>query len=410
MKKNKAEAQITLDTRRIKKDDTYPVKLKITFRRTRKYYNTAYDLTEQDWQSVNEPNNRGDKRKQKLKLAEIETKAQACCNEISPFSFEEFESLFFPKIIEHTDLETSFNIYIDELKDQERYGTADNYNSSKVSLLKFKSKISLNEITPQFLNKYEKALLMDGKSPTTVGIYLRPLRAIINLAIEQGLISRDCYPFGKGKYQIPGGRNIKKALSKEELMAVSNYEVSSDSSRALYKDLWMFSFFCNGMNIADICHLQYKNIQDGFILFQRRKNINIYKTNPKFIRVATTESVTAIIEKWQGNGNSPEDYIFPFLDNTMNAFQKKKRTKEITHNLNDNMKVIAKALKINKSVTSYTARHSYATLMKHLGASTEFISESFGHSSVAVTNNYLDSFEHDTVSQYAIQLENIFIQ
>ncbi|HTN37105.1 MAG TPA: site-specific integrase [Arachidicoccus sp.] len=408
MKNNRAEAKITLDTRRIKKDDTYPVKLKVTFKRIRKYYNTTYNLTEQDWQLAKEPNTRGERRKLKLELAEIETKAQACCNEISPFSFKEFESQFFPKVIEPTDLKTAFDIYIDELKDQERYGSADNYNSSKVSLLKFKSKISLDEITPQFLNKYEKLLLMDGKSPTTVGIYLRPLRAIINRAIEQGLVSRDSYPFGRGKYQILGGRNIKKALSKEELMAISSYEASSDTSRAMYKDLWMFSFFCNGMNVADICHLQNKDIQDGFILYQRRKNINKYKANPKIIRVAATESVMAIIEKWQGNGNSPEDYIFPFLDHTMNAYQKKIRTKEITHNLNDNMKAVAKALNINKSVTSYTARHSYATLMKRLGASTEFISESFGHSSVAVTNKYLDSFENETVSQYAIQLQNIF--
>lgn len=78
MKNNRAEAKIILDTRTIKKDDTYPVKLKVTFKRIRKYYNTAYNLTEQDWQLANEPNTRGERRKLKLELAEIETKAQAC--------------------------------------------------------------------------------------------------------------------------------------------------------------------------------------------------------------------------------------------------------------------------------------------------------------------------------------------
>ena len=233
------------------------------------------------------------------------------------------------------------------------------------------------------------------------------MRAIINKAIEDGNISRDHYPFGKGKYQIPTGRNIKKALSKEELTLIANYIPPTGTSQGLYKDLWLFSFYCNGMNVADICHLQNKNNQGKFIIFQRRKTINKYKSSPKYIKDAITSLIQATINKWGAQNSGPDDYLFPILNHSMTAYEHKKRTKEITHNLNDNMKTIAKAMNIDKNITSYTARHSFATIMKNLGASTELISESFGHSSVSVTENYLDSFDNSTLEQFAMQLSNV---
>lgn len=407
MKKNRAESKIVLDTRRRKKDGSYPAKLKITYKRERKYYNTTYNLTEEEWNAVHEANNRGDNRKIKLALAAIETSAQACCGNIKEFTFNAFEKAFFPKSVKSLDLGDAYKQYIDQLKSEDRYGTADNYNSSMISLLKYKKRLKLTDITPHFLKEYEKSLLGEGKSPSTIGIYLRPLRAIINKAMEEDSLSRDYYPFGKGKYQIPTGRNIKKALSKEELIQIINYKPPVGSSQEFYKDLWLFSFFCNGMNVADICHLQNKNIQDGFLIYQRKKTINKYKSNPKYIKVPITDYIQGAINNWRSRNNSPEAFLFPILNHSMTAFSKKKRTKEITHNLNDNMKTIASQLKINHKITSLTARHSFATTMKRLGASTELISESFGHSSVMVTNNYLDSFEETTIKHYASLLQNI---
>lgn len=161
------------------------------------------------------------------------------------------------------------------------------------------------------------------------------------------------------------------------------------------------------MNVADICHLQNKNIQGKFIIYQRRKTINKYKANPKYIKVAITDSIQDTINKWGKPNSAPDEYLFPILNHSMTAYEQKKRTKEITHTLNDNMKTISKALNISKNITSYTARHSFATIMKNLGASTELISESFGHSSVSVTNSYLDSFDNSTLENFAMRLSSI---
>ncbi len=65
-------------------------------------------------------------------------------------------------------------------------------------------------------------MLQDGNSLTTVGIYIRPLRALFNQAIRDGIIAPESYPFGKGRYQIPAGRNVKKALSLNDIEKILN--------------------------------------------------------------------------------------------------------------------------------------------------------------------------------------------
>ena len=69
----------------------------------------------------------------------------------------------------------------------------------------------------------------------------------------------------------------------------------------------------------------------------------------------------------------------------------------LTHLINDHIKAIAKSLNIQKSVTTYYARHSFTTILKNSGASTEFISEALGHSSLSTTKNYLAGFELDAI-------------
>jgi len=86
-------------------------------------------------------------------------------------------------------------------------------------------------ITPVFLNQYEAWMLNNGRSTTTVGIYLRSLRTIYNKGIEAGIVDKESYPFKKGKYQIPAGRNIKKALTIGEIQKIFEYPVKPFTSK-----------------------------------------------------------------------------------------------------------------------------------------------------------------------------------
>ncbi len=114
--------------------------------------------------------------------------------------------------------------YIKKLIQQGRLGTAISYHCSYNSLMTFRSNIRFTNITVNFLYQYEQWTKDRGIAKATQGIYLRNLRAIFNEAIADGIISKEkCYPFGRRKYQIPTGRNIKKALKLEQIEKIYFY-------------------------------------------------------------------------------------------------------------------------------------------------------------------------------------------
>lgn len=242
-------------------------------------------------------------------------------------------------------------------------------------------------------------------SKTTVGIYARALRAIFNEAIDRGLISKENYPFGKKKYQIPTGRNIKKALSINDISKFYYYESEiSNEGEGKAKDFWLFSYFGNGMNMKDIALLKYKNIQGDYIVFERAKTERTRRSSPKPITIYITTEMHEIMAKWGNFKKSEDGYIFPILEPGVSPVRRKELIQQFVKNTNKWTKRIAEKLGIPFKVTTYTARHSFSTVLKRSGASTEFIAEALGHTDVKTTESYLDSFENDIKKQFALQL------
>ncbi len=101
--------------------------------------------------------------------------------------------------------------------------TADVYQTAYYSLSAFAGNIKLRSITPQLLNEYDVWMRDKGKSKSTMGIYIRTLRKIINNAIDNDILSKKQYPFGKNKYIIPSSRNIKKAIDRSILKSIYYY-------------------------------------------------------------------------------------------------------------------------------------------------------------------------------------------
>jgi site-specific recombinase XerD len=106
-----------------------------------------------------------------------------------------------------------------------------------------------------------------------------------------------------------------------------------------------------------------------------------------------------ILNKWGQPSINKNAYIFPHLNNKMSEVQKRKTYQGLTKNINKYVKQIAREVEINKDVTTYYARHSFATVLKRSGAKIEMISELLGHSSVHVTESYLDSFEKEHIQK-----------
>lgn len=266
-----------------------------------------------------------------------------------------------------------------------------------------RKKLAFSDITPDWLQSFEDWMVANKKSITTAGIYLRNLRTILNQAIEDGLLPQTNYPFSKNKYQIPSARNTKKALTISNIKKFIEYVPNTDAEERA-KDLWTFSYLCNGVNVKDIARLKYKNLDSKRISFVRAKTERSTKTNQKSIVVIRIPEINLIINKWGNKNTAPDNYVFPILSENDTLEKEYAKIQQATKTINKYTKRIGKELGFELSLTTYTARHSFATVLKRSGAPVEFISESLGHSSLRTTESYLDTFEDDTKESYQRKL------
>jgi len=404
---HKITTAIVHDTRQKSKAGNSLVKLRVTFRKLQKYYSTGVSFSAQDYHKcMLDPKPKGVFKDYKIQFMEIENKARDIIAGMKTFSFDTFEKKFFSTSSETPTINSYYEKTIEKLRKEGRIETANNYSGSFASMLSFSSKKKLlfEDITSDFLDKYERFMIQGGRKFSTIGFYLRPLRAIFNEAISDQVISNENYPFGKRKYQIPKGVNIKKALTLNDVERIYNFDVPEKSSFAFSKDLWLFSYLCNGINIKDITRLKYKNIANNSITFIRAKTELTTRKNQKSISVVITPEVEEIIQKWGNSDKNPEQYVFPILTDDLTPTQEQAKIKQATKTINKYIKRIANAVGIEKHVTTYTARHTFSTVLKRSGAPIEFISESLGHSNIGVTESYLDNFEQDIKKEYAAKL------
>lgn len=398
------------DTRIKRTDGTYAVKLRVTYNREQKYYPINVHLTPEDWARTQSEKPRNEFKEHKLYFNKIEQRALDIIKELHPFSFEGFEKKFDQRVDRTKDVLTYLDNYIKQLSKDNRSGTADSYQCAYNSFKKYleskgRKKLNFGDVTPDWLKEYESWMLENEKSNTTIGIYLRSLRTIINIAIEDGTLAREFYPFGKRKYQIPSGRNVKKALVISDIQKIVNYKTTTDAEERA-RDLWLFSYLCNGANVKDIARLQYRNIDKTKITFVRAKTERTTKQDLKPIVVMLLPEIKNIIEKWGVKPNKPETFVFGIISKNDTGEEELAKVRQATKTINKYMKRIGKDLTLDINLTTYTARHSFATVLKRSGAPTEFISESLGHKDLRTTENYLDSFEDSVKESFQRQLLN----
>jgi len=395
----KPTANILLDTRRVLKSGKYPAKLTVYYLGVKKRYKLPIELSEGDWVKIKSKRLRDEALKVLKTKLDFYTgeKFENCLKKIDdPFSFEKFEEAYFEKhtlINKSVDVYTAFQTYIDKLEKSDKVGNAEIYTTAKKSLQVFKSKLSFEEITPEFLLAYEKQMLANNLSMAYIALNLRSLRAIFNKAIEVGYVKQEIYPFKK--YKIKKGDNKKKALSIEQLKLLKYHKAETEAQQKAL-DFWMFSFNCYGINMIDICRLQFKNIVDNRIVFTRKKTDHS-TTSSKTIRLAITPEIQQIINNYCNSNQQSESYIFNILPHGIDAKRERKIVQSFTRNINKHMKKICEDLKLGVTVSTYWARHSFATFLKWNGVSIEVISEALGHTDIGTTQNYLDSFEDETL-------------
>ena len=381
-----------LDTAHPKKSGKCPVKIRVTYKRTRWYYPTGKDMTDEEWAAL-------PTTKARMFVAvrkDIESSYQIVRSAVEELAASGGFSLDALNVrlkgVTSDTLNTAFKAKIDGFRQRGQVGTAMVYDTTIKGIERFAGlRIQFSVITQSWIGRYVNFLNEEGKKQTTVAIHLRHLRAVLNDARRCGVITDAQYPFGRGRYEIQEGEGRKLALTLDQIGQIARYDDGSEVTTK-YRDYWLFLYLCNGINVADFVRLRYRDIVNGEICFVRQKTKHTTKVR-KEIQVIIVPQMQTIIDRW-GNIPAPDNFIFPVLDGKEDAMRRKLKTQYLTRAINKRMHAIGEALGIG-SISTYTARHSFATVLKRAGANIAYISESLGHSDLKTTENYLASFERE---------------
>lgn len=382
------------------KDGTFPLMLRVTKDRKRKYVSLGLSLHEKFWDfekgkpKRNCPNKEQIERLIAAKTAEYNDLIVEMTTQQREYTVETLVSHFHNQVRCATVVEL-YDKLIDDMKRGGKLGNAGVYKYSRTSLLKFtgqRLQIPFSDIDAVWLRRYENWLRTSGCGDTTISQLFRTLRSVFNKAVELQLVKRDYYPFDAYKVSKFDTRTKKRAITKEDVRKVIALDLSQGyPSERLARDIFVFSYFGAGINFADIALLKYGNVRDGRVQYVRKKT-------GKPINFLLTEEMRNIIVKYQQQGQTDEDYIFPILDRRVHRTEQQRydRTHKVLTNTNRWLRKIGQRVGI-EHLTTYVARHSFATVLKKSGVNIGIISEALGHHSLKTTQIYLGAFENSQI-------------
>lgn len=284
---------------------------------------------------------------------------------------------------------------IEQYKVNEKCGNRLIYKSSYNSINVFTNgnlEIPFSAIDVAWLNKYEKWLRSKGNKETTMSLMFRTLRSAYNKAIESKCARKSDYPFNDYRISKFDVSTEKRAIAKADVLKFSTdvHSIGKQQYVQLSKDIFIFSYLCGGINFTDIANLTKDNIIEGKRLHYIRQ-----KTG-KLIKLGLSEEALKIIKRYAVESKG---YLFPILNAQLHKtpLQKQNRIHKMLGKVNKNLKLLAAQLGVEANLTTYVARHSFASVLKKSGVNIALISEALGHSDLTTTQIYLDSFDNEQI-------------
>jgi integrase/recombinase XerD len=291
-----------------------------------------------------------------------------------------------------TDFFVLIKSKIKSLKDAGKMGTAKYYNDSlnSISLYETKSKLDLTEINLQWLEGYEEFLKQRNCIASGIAVRMRAIRTIFNKAVMDGTVNLGYYPFKQYKVSKLKGTKKIRSISESELQAIKALDVSHDTYLQLAQNLFMFSYYVGGINFVDMMLLKQSNIINN----GNRIEYIRAKTKGEF-NLKLTPPAKAIIDQYRANAKTT-GHVFPILNiGNVTPTQIANRKHKMLRRFNKDLKTIGLLANIDFDLTSYVARHSFATHLKDKNIPTDVISEALGHQNIMITQTYLKRFGND---------------
>lgn len=259
---------------------------------------------------------------------------------------------------------------------------AERYTSTLNSFIRFREGVDINvrRIDSHLIQAYEEYLKSIGLCPNTTSFYMRNLRAMYNRAIEGGL-ALQCYPFKRVYTGID--KTVKRGISIQVVRRIRNLDLAQYPAMELARDVFMFSFYTRGMSFIDMAFLRKSDLQNGFLVYRRRKT-------KQQMFVKWERPMQAIVDKYDTTG-SP--YLLPLIKGNGNEFDERRQYINSVHLVNKKLRKIGKRLNLPISLTTYVARHGWASIAMSKNIPISTISEAMGHDSERTTRIYLSSLD-----------------
>ena len=388
-----ARIKIILYKSKTYSDGRHPLMIQITHKRITKRISLNRQLFADEWDEESGLPTKGATHYQSITSKVIEKRAtiDRILTEIerekADYHIDEIVNKF-----KSPSVQISFTEYFKEIHDRllktKKYGNAEAYQSALNSLVRFagKENILFSEIDYKFLVKWREFHVGNGNSVNGHNVYLKPIRAVFNRAISEEIISANNYPFKT--YKLSSKPTKKRALAKEDMQKIVDLDLIEDSDLWHTRNLFLFSFFTIGMSWVDLAYLKLSNVKGGRIDYARKKTGKDYS-------IQINEKIDSIL-KYYSKGKKQSEFIFPILFEQDDLKRIRERKNSLRKH-NDRLIKIASLAGITDDITSYVARHSWASIANFSGIHIGVISQGMGHSDIKTTQIYLANFDRSDI-------------
>lgn len=278
------------------------------------------------------------------------------------------------QVVFSTSRDTFSEFLRDYISKVDKYSTRQTFIGTEQKIAQFTKgrPVRFEDITPKWLEDFEAS--MSGLAVNSRSIHLRNIRTIYNKAIKMEVVRQDYYPFRK--FKIKQSATIHRVLTAEELRMLRNYPCEDYQKR--YVDWFFLIFYLIGINAVDLLSLD--KITNGRIEYIRSKTGRPYS-------IKVEPEAMAIIEQYRG-----KKHLLSFAEDY-------KDQRSWLHRLNRVLREIGpceivprkngrpgkkKRTSVFPDVSSYWARHSWATIAAELDIPKDTVAAALGHGSKTV--------------------------
>jgi site-specific recombinase XerD len=374
-----AKLKFYLDTRQCKTGKEAPLKLSIRNNNTSAFISLGISLLPSHWDAKNEKvivhprrqiyNNYIEQQRMNIREIVLDLLLSRKIENMTASDIKKFVEKSLKPISDEEEKETTFIDCFRQFIDlKQKESTKSIYQGTLNHLYKFCDNIEVltfEDINKGWLTRFDNYLAETSPSKNARNIHLRNIRAVFNDAIDDNITTH--YPFRK--YKIRNVETAKRSLTIDQLRELINFSVEEHQEQ--YRDMFLLIFFLIGINTIDLFNLTKGSLRNGRITYNRAKTGRLHS-------IKVEPEALAIIKKYKGN-----NYLLNPLDRYANY-------KDYRKKINKNLQEIGTFERVGRGgkkvhhplfpeLTTYWARHTWATIASEIDIPKETISSALGH-------------------------------